>query len=154
MGHPPALHRAHAAGVHTAYQAALRAYRSGVGGMDIVLAALEELERDPTFDAGRGSFLNECGEVELDAGVMEGTHLRAGAVAGIRNFLHPSKIAFDVLSKTHHAFLVGEGAERFAESVVTLDCQPTSWLIRASARCLRVGWLRANPMPRFSLLRR
>jgi beta-aspartyl-peptidase (threonine type) len=82
--------------------------------MSSVLAALEVLEADPTFDAGRGSFLNEFGEVELDAGVMAGKSLRAGAVAGIRNFLHPSRIAHDVMEKTTHAFLVGEGAENFA----------------------------------------
>jgi beta-aspartyl-peptidase (threonine type) len=112
---PVVLHEPHAAGVFNAYQSALSAFRTGGDGFAIVLAALEILENDPTFDAGRGSFLNECGEVELDAGVMEGAGLRAGAVAGIRNFLHPSKIAHDVLIKTNHAFLVGEGAERFAE---------------------------------------
>lgn len=111
---PGCLHEAHAAGVRSAYQSALTEYRKGSSGMQIVLAALEVLERDPTFDAGRGSFLNECGEVELDAGVMEGAQLRAGAVAGIRNFLHPSKIANDVMNQTNHALLVGEGAERFA----------------------------------------
>lgn len=111
---PASLHQAHAAGVRSAYQSALTEYRKGSSGMQIVLAALEVLERDPTFDAGRGSFLNECGEVELDAGVMEGAQLRAGAVAGIRNFLHPSKIAYDVMNQTNHALLVGEGAERFA----------------------------------------
>ncbi|MEN9809597.1 MAG: hypothetical protein RLZZ488_1164 [Pseudomonadota bacterium] len=111
---PQTLHDAHAAGVRHAYESALSEYRKGASGMEIVLAALEVLERDPTFDAGRGSFLNECGEVELDAGVMEGAQLRAGAVAGIRNFLHPSKIAYDVMTQTNHALLVGEGAERFA----------------------------------------
>ncbi len=112
---PAILHASHAAGVLHAYESALNAFRQGSDGLGIVLAALAELENDPTFDAGRGSFLNEHGEVELDAGVMEGAGLRAGAVAGIRNFLHPSKIAYEVLTQTNHAFLVGEGAERFAE---------------------------------------
>jgi len=111
---PLSLHNAHAAGVANAFHAALSAFRGGASGLQIVLAALEVLEADPVFDAGRGSFLNECGEVELDAGLMEGAELRAGAVAGIRNFLHPSRIAFDVLDKTCHAFLIGEGAEKFA----------------------------------------
>ncbi len=140
---PSSLHEAHAAGVRNAYQAALRAHRLGAGGLDIVLAALEELERDPTFDAGRGSFLNECGEVELDAGVMEGTQLRAGAVAGIRNFLHPSKIAFDVLSKTHHAFLVGEGAERFAEKCGHTRL-PADELVDPREREVFARWLAAG----------
>jgi L-asparaginase / beta-aspartyl-peptidase len=81
-----------------------------------VIAALDVLEEDPTFDCGRGSFLNEHGHVELDAGIMEGKNLKAGAVAAMRNFLHPSRIARDVMEKTNHVFLVGEGAEQFALS--------------------------------------
>lgn len=113
---PEVLHEAHARGVEAAYREAMRCFHAGGGGLDIVLAALNHLEEDPTFDAGRGSFLNECGEVELDAGVMEGLHLRAGAVGCVRNFLHPAQIARDVLEKTHHVFLVGEGAENFARA--------------------------------------
>ncbi|MBM3381802.1 MAG: hypothetical protein FJY29_05115 [Betaproteobacteria bacterium] len=112
---PAQLHEAHARGVQSAYEAAVHCFRNGGSGLDVVIAALDVLEDDPTFDAGRGSFLNECGEVELDAGVMEGQTLRAGAVAGIRNFLHPAQIARDVMEKTNHAFLVGAGAEDFAQ---------------------------------------
>jgi L-asparaginase / beta-aspartyl-peptidase len=111
---PAELHDAHARGVGVAYVAALESFRAHRCGIASVLAALEVLEADPTFDAGRGSFLNELGEVELDAGLMSGKSLRAGAVAGVRNFLHPSRIAYDVMEKTTHAFLVGEGAESFA----------------------------------------
>lgn len=113
---PESLHGAHASGVGRAYAAAVDCFQAGGRGLEVVLAALQVLEEDPTFDAGRGSFLNELGEVELDAGLMEGKSLRAGAVAGVRNFLYPSKIAYDVLLKTQHAFLVGAGAERFARS--------------------------------------
>jgi len=67
-----------------------------------------------TVSTGRGSFLNESGEVEMDASVMEGLQLGVGAVAGVRNFLHPARIAFDVMRYTPHALLVGEGAEDFA----------------------------------------
>jgi beta-aspartyl-peptidase (threonine type) len=111
--------------------------------MDIVMAALESLEDDPTFDAGRGSFLNECGEVELDAGVMEGANLRAGAVAGIRNFLHPSRIARDVLEKTNHAFLVGEGAEVFARRCGHESLQPEE-LVDPRERAVFARWLAAG----------
>lgn len=111
---PSELHEAHACGVAHAYRAALDCFRSNRSGIASVLAALEVLEADPIFDAGRGSFLNEDGEVELDAGIMVGKTLQAGAVAGVRNFLHPSRIAHDVMEKTRHAFLVGEGAESFA----------------------------------------
>lgn len=140
---PASLRAAHAAGVAEAYRRALIVYRAGGGGMDIVLAALESLEEDPTFDAGRGSFLNECGEVELDAGVMEGASLRAGAVACIRNFLHPSRIARDVMEKTHHAFLVGEGAEVFARRCGHSPLQPDE-LVDPRERAVFARWLAAG----------
>jgi beta-aspartyl-peptidase (threonine type) len=72
------------------------------------------MENDPTFDAGHGSFLNENGEVELDAAVMEGEALRAGAVAALSSFENPGRIALAVLQKTEHVLLVGSGAEAFA----------------------------------------
>ncbi|MEN9826616.1 MAG: hypothetical protein RI953_2361 [Pseudomonadota bacterium] len=140
---PQVLHRAHALGVRDAWQAAMAAWRGGADGLRVVLSALEVLERDPTFDAGRGSFLNECGEVELDAGIMEGEHLRAGAVAGIRNFLHPSRIALDVMEKTNHAFLIGPGAEHFA-----LKCGheslPAEELVDPRERDVFARWLAAG----------
>lgn len=140
---PVECHWAHAFGVKRAFEAALAAYHAGASGLNIVVAALEILEDDPTFDAGRGSFLNECGEVELDAGLMEGSSLRAGAVAGIRNFLHPSKIAFDVLDKTHHAFLVGEGAEQFALRCGHLKTSPED-LVDPREREVFARWLAAG----------
>jgi len=68
---PGALKGPHRAGVARAHCAALEALRAGARPMDAVLAALKVMEDDPTFDAGTGSFLNEDGEVELDAAVME-----------------------------------------------------------------------------------
>jgi isoaspartyl peptidase/L-asparaginase-like protein (Ntn-hydrolase superfamily) len=113
-----------------AHAAARAAHAAGADGLSIVIAALDVLEEDWTFDAGddhqnpllsfayicsgRGSFLNESGEVEMDASVMEGKQLAVGAVAAIRNFLHPGRIALDVMHHTPHALLVGEGAEEFA----------------------------------------
>jgi beta-aspartyl-peptidase (threonine type) len=140
---PAVLHLPHADGVANAYQAAMKAFREGADGFAIVLAALEILEKDPTFDAGRGSFLNECGEVELDAAIMEGAGLKAGAVAGIRNFLHPSKIAHDILCKTNHAFLVGEGAERFAERCGHKRLPPDE-LVDPREREVFAAWLKAG----------
>ena len=72
------------------------------------------LEDDPTFDAGTGSFLDEDGRVQLDAAVMEGAGLRAGAVAAVGRFKNPAAIARAVMEKTEHVLLIGEGAERFA----------------------------------------
>lgn len=111
---PEALKLPHAAGVKRAHQAALAALQAGEAPLHAVLAALRVMEDDPTFDAGTGSFLNEDGEVELDAAVMEGIGLKAGAVASIGRFKNPCEIALAVMERTEHVLLIGSGAERFA----------------------------------------
>jgi beta-aspartyl-peptidase (threonine type) len=111
---PPGLKPPHAEGVERAYQSALAALTGGEAPLQAVLAALKVMEDDPTFDAGTGSFLNEDGEVELDAAVMEGRGLNAGAVASIGRFKNPSEIALAVMEQTDHVLLIGAGAERFA----------------------------------------
>jgi L-asparaginase / beta-aspartyl-peptidase len=111
---PPGLKHAHVDGVRAAYTAALRMLSTDVRPLEAVVGTLMLLENDPTFDAGTGSFLDEDGRVELDAAVMEGTTLRAGAVAAVGRFRNPSAIALAVMEKTEHVLLIGEGAERFA----------------------------------------
>jgi len=111
---PEDLRPAHAEGVRQAWQAAATTLRSGAPPMDAVVAALVVLEDDPVFDAGTGSFLNEDGKAELDAAVMEGAGLRAGAVAAVTRFRNPCLIARAVMEKTEHVLLIAEGAERFA----------------------------------------
>jgi len=111
---PASLRSPHIAGVRQAYGAALDALTAGARPLDAVLAALKVMEDDPTFDAGTGSFLNEDGEVELDAAVMEGKGLKAGAVASIGRFRNPAAIALAVMERTEHVLLIGGGAERFA----------------------------------------
>jgi L-asparaginase / beta-aspartyl-peptidase len=83
--------------------------------LDAVEAAVAVLEDDPLFNAGRGAVLTIDGTVELDAAIMDGKGLRAGAVAAVRHVRNPIRLARRVLEDTPHVFLVGEGAERFAE---------------------------------------
>jgi beta-aspartyl-peptidase (threonine type) len=82
--------------------------------MDAVEAAVALMELDPTFDAGRGSFLNREGAVEMDAVIMDGQRLKAGSVAAVRNILHPVSLARLLMEHTDHVMLVGEGANLFA----------------------------------------
>ena len=95
-------------------------------GLDVVVSTLAVLEDDPTFDAGTGSFLDEDGCVQLDAAVMEGAGLRAGAVAAVGKFRNPAAIALAVMEKTEHVLLIGEGAERFALSAGFSPVDPAS----------------------------
>jgi beta-aspartyl-peptidase (threonine type) len=123
---PPGLKQPHIDGVRRAHAAALDALASGGGPMDVVVSTLAVLEDDPTFDAGTGSFLDEDGLVQLDAAVMEGSSLRAGAVAAVGRFRNPAAIARAVMEKTEHVLLIGEGAERFALSEGFVPVDPRS----------------------------
>jgi len=86
----------------------------GAAALDVVTACAALLEDDPLFNAGRGSVLNEEGRVEMDAAVMDGRDLAAGAVAGVHNIANPVELARRVMSETPHVMLVGEGAMRLA----------------------------------------
>ena len=85
-------------------------------GSNAVCSAVAELENNPVYDAGFGSFLNEHGEVELDAGLMCGDRLLTGAVAALGAFANPIFVAQAVAQRTAHVLLVGEGANAFASS--------------------------------------
>jgi len=82
--------------------------------LDAVTAAVVILEDSPLFNAGRGSCFNADGEVEMDASIMDGAKLRAGAVAAVRTIRNPILAARAVMQKTRHVLLAGAGAERFA----------------------------------------
>jgi beta-aspartyl-peptidase (threonine type) len=98
---------------HHGYSVLLR----GNSAVDAVEAAVRVMEEDPTFDAGRGSFLNADGQVEMDAAIMDGDDLAFGAVAAVQNILHPVTLARNVMERTQHCMLVGEGALKFARSI-------------------------------------
>lgn len=82
--------------------------------LDAVTAAIVVLEDSPLFNAGRGSCFNADGEIEMDASVMEGEELRAGAVAAVRRIRNPVLAARLVMEKTRHVLLAGDGAEKLA----------------------------------------
>ncbi len=88
--------------------------RDGGSAVDAVQDVVQVLEDDPTFDAGTGSMLNLEGHVELDAIVVRGQDLEAGAVAAVRRIKNPIGLARKVLENSEHVLLVGAGAGRFA----------------------------------------
>jgi L-asparaginase / beta-aspartyl-peptidase len=89
---------------------------NGGSALDAVEAAVTVLEDNPLFNAGRGAVLCDDGSVELDAAIMNGSDLRAGAVAGIRHIKNPIRLARRLLEKSPHVFLVSDGAEAFADA--------------------------------------
>ena len=109
---PDDLVDAHLQGVT---QAAVRGMNAlDQSALDAVEAAITSMEDDPTFDAGRGSFLNRDGIVELDAVIMEGTSMKTGAVGAVHRIKNPIALARRVMEKCDTIFLVGRGAEQFA----------------------------------------
>jgi len=101
-------------GCERALTAGWRILEAGGSALDAVEAAVVILEDDPVFDAGYGSHLNLDGRVECDAIVMDGSTLRAGAVATLQHVRNPVRLARKVLENCPHMMLVAEGAERFA----------------------------------------
>jgi beta-aspartyl-peptidase (threonine type) len=113
---PATASAAHLTGVHNALEAGYRVLSPGGSALDAVEAAVTVLEDDPTFDAGRGSFLTSDGRVQLDALLMDGGRMKAGGVACVERLRNPIQAARLVLEKSPHVFLVGPGAEHFAHS--------------------------------------
>src|ERR1700704_5877351 len=86
------------------------------------------MEDEPILNAGIGASLNQDGEAELDAALMEGTSLRTGAVAAVRDIRHPIDGARAVLEDGRHVLLVGEGASRLARARGIELCDPAVFL--------------------------
>jgi L-asparaginase / beta-aspartyl-peptidase len=105
---------AHTRGVSRAARVGYDLLHQGAAALDAVEAAVTVLEDDETFDAGRGSFLTADGRVQLDALMMDGATLRAGAVACVERLKNPIQAARLVLERSPHVYFVGPGAEEFA----------------------------------------
>ncbi|MBZ4189959.1 isoaspartyl peptidase/L-asparaginase family protein [Niabella beijingensis] len=89
--------------------------RSGGTSLDAVEATIRVLEDNPLFNAGKGAVFTHDGRNELDASIMEGKILKAGAVAGVTTIKNPITAARAVMEKSEHVMLAGRGAELFAE---------------------------------------
>ncbi|KAF0162217.1 MAG: peptidase T2 asparaginase 2 [Ignavibacteria bacterium] len=88
---------------------------SGGTSLDAVNAVINIMEDSPLFNAGKGAVLTEKGEAELDASIMEGKTLAAGAVAGVKHIKNPINLARLVMEKSPHVMMMGDGAEEFAK---------------------------------------
>ncbi|HSC87020.1 MAG TPA: isoaspartyl peptidase/L-asparaginase [Polyangiaceae bacterium] len=104
------------AGLAAALAAGEAVLTRGGPALEAVAAAIVVLEDSPWFNAGRGAVFNADGGHDLDAAIMEGHTLRAGAVAGLTTVKNPVLLARDVLGHSGHVFLAGAGAEKFADT--------------------------------------
>ena len=102
------------AGLNESLEAGYAVLSKGGASLDAVIAAVRVLEDNPLFNAGRGAVLNRDGVAELDASVMDGKTLGAGAVTGLQHVKNPIELARLVMDKSPHVMLVGAGAEEFA----------------------------------------
>ncbi len=102
-------------GTKRAVEAGLGVLKRGGRSIEAVEAAVNVLEDDPIFNAGTGAVLTFDGEVEMDAAIAYGPNLDFGAVAGVKNIRHPISLAKEVMEKTDHVLLAGNGANDFAK---------------------------------------
>lgn len=103
-------------GLEDALNAGYKILEQNGTALDAVTAAVQSLEDFPLFNAGKGSVYTHEGKHEMDASIMRGDTLEAGAVAGVQGLRNPVLAARAVMEKSEHVLLVGKGAEEFAES--------------------------------------
>jgi beta-aspartyl-peptidase (threonine type) len=108
--------RAYLDGLGEALDAGYAVLERGGSSLDAAIAAVVVLEDNPLFNAGRGAVLTRDGVAELDASVMDGGTLGAGAITGVKHVRNPIELARRVMDHSPHVMLVGEGAEEFARS--------------------------------------
>jgi len=113
-------------GLKAALDEGYKLLEKGASSLDAVEAAVIELENNPLFNAGRGSVYTHEGTHEMDASIMRGDTLEAGAVAGVRGIQNPIVLSRLVMEKTEHVMLCGKGAEDFARSV-NIPFQPDEY---------------------------
>jgi beta-aspartyl-peptidase (threonine type) len=103
---------------------------AGGSALDAVEAAVRILEDCPILDAGRGSYLNADGEVEMDALIMDGRTLQLGAVAAVQRVRNPISLARHIMEGSDHNFFVGKGAEEYADSINFPRCSVDELLVK------------------------
>ncbi|MBL0035997.1 MAG: isoaspartyl peptidase/L-asparaginase [Flavobacteriales bacterium] len=114
---PPTREKAYRQGLEDALKAGHAVLSAGGAALDAVEAAVRSLEDFPLFNAGRGAVFNADGQHEMDASIMSGVDLRAGAVAGVNNVKNPVGLARLVMDKSGHVLISGQGAFEFAHQM-------------------------------------
>jgi beta-aspartyl-peptidase (threonine type) len=137
--------RSEQAGCMLAAEAAAELLRSGGCALDAVQRAVEVLEDDPRFNAGTGGALTEQGQLELDASIMDGHELRAGAVCCLPPYQHPVAVARAVLEDGRHVLYAGAGADNFARAAGFVRADPARMITDAAREQLARVLLARKP---------
>ena len=111
----PEKEKAYRAGLDAALEAGAKVLKSGGSSLDAVEAVVRTLEDNPLFNAGKGAVFTAEGRNELDASIMDGATLKAGAVAGVTGTRNPISLARAVMEKSPHVMLAREGADLFSK---------------------------------------
>ena len=142
----PEQDAAYRAALTRALEAGSKVLADGGVAMDAVQAAIQIMEDDPLFNAGRGAVFTAAGRNELDAAVMNGADRTAGAVAGLTRTRHPIAAARAVMEQSPHVMLIGEGAETFAASAGLEQVDPSFFFTERRWRGLETT-LRGQNLP-------
>ena len=123
--------KAYRAGLKAAVEAGSKVLDRGGAALDAVEAAIQVLEDDPLFNAGRGSVFTSEGKNEMDSAIMDGATLKAGSVAGATHTRHPISLARTVMEKSPYVMMIGAGAEALGERN-GLEQEPPSFFFTES----------------------
>ena len=122
------------------------ALKNGGTALDAVEKVINFMEDCPLFNAGKGAVYTADGVVELDASVMDGSNLKAGAVAGLRHIKNPISLARTVMEKSEHVMMVGRGAELFAQKQ-GFDWVDTSYFYTKKSKDAYLKAKKSQPAP-------
>jgi len=140
---PAAASEACRSGCRRALEEGWNILQRGGSAEDAVESAIVILEDDPVFDSGTGAHLNRDGNVELDAILMDGATLHAGAVAVLRRIKNPIRLARRLMELNEHMLLAGEGAESFAVEQGIALCDPSELIVPRE----RAAWEKCHAGP-------
>ena len=145
----PEQDRAYRAVLAHATEAGADVLRAGGVALDAVEAAIRVLEDDPLFNAGRGAVFTAEGQVEMDAAIMDGATLEAGAVAGVTRVRNPISAARAVMERSPHVLMIGAGADAFAAAEGLAPVEPGYFFVERRWRALEKQLAREGlPIPK------
>lgn len=142
----PEQEKAYRAAMTRVTEAGAKVLKDGGTALDAIEATIHLLEDDPLFNAGRGAVFTAEGRNELDAAIMDGKTLAAGAVAGVTRTRHPISLARAVMEKSPHVMMIGTGADAFSKNQGLEQVDPSYFYTERRWKSLE-NFLKANNLP-------